>query len=48
MFDQLWSMVRDGTLRLPIASMHALGKFGDALKADAMHGRNGKVILVSR
>jgi NADPH:quinone reductase-like Zn-dependent oxidoreductase len=48
MFNELWSMVRDGSLRLPIASMHALAEFGDALKADATHGREGKVILVSR
>ena len=45
MFDELWSMVRDGTLRLPIASVHALDEFADALKADATHGRNGKVTV---
>src|SRR5262249_30353434 len=33
MFDELWSMVREGTWRLPIASMHALDEFGDALEA---------------
>jgi hypothetical protein len=46
MFNELWSMVRDATLWLPIASMHALAEFGDAPKADATHGREGNVILV--
>jgi len=27
--------------------MHALAEFGDALKAGATHGREGKVILES-
>ena len=31
-----------------IVSVHALDKFGDALKADAKLGRNGRVILRSR
>jgi NADPH:quinone reductase-like Zn-dependent oxidoreductase len=48
MLEELWSMVRDGTLRLPIASVHTIDEFGDALKSDARHGRNGRVILVSR
>jgi NADPH:quinone reductase-like Zn-dependent oxidoreductase len=48
MLDELWSMVRDGTLRLPIASVHTLDEFADALRADARQGRNGRVILVSR
>jgi hypothetical protein len=47
MFEGLWAMVRDGTLRLPVASTHSLADFQDALEADAARGRNGKVILVS-
>src|SRR5262249_21343882 len=42
MFDELWSMVREGTWRLPIASMHALDEFGDALEARRRRRTKGK------
>jgi hypothetical protein len=42
-----WSLVRDGTLKLPIVSAQGLEEFGDALTADATSGCSGKVILVS-
>jgi NADPH:quinone reductase len=45
--DELWSLIRDNTLRLPVASTHALAQFQDALAADARRGRIGKVLLVS-
>jgi NADPH:quinone reductase-like Zn-dependent oxidoreductase len=46
MIVELWSMVRDKTLPLPIASKHCLKQFGDALAADAQIARAGKVLLV--
>jgi NADPH:quinone reductase len=46
MMQELWSMVRDRTLTLPVASKHSLGQFRDALAADARSGRAGKVLLV--
>jgi NADPH:quinone reductase-like Zn-dependent oxidoreductase len=46
MIQELWSMVRDETLTLPVASKHSLGQFRDALAADARSGRAGKVLLV--
>ena len=45
MYEELWSMVRDGSLELPVSSSHPLDEFADALMADAAHGRIGKVIL---
>jgi NADPH2:quinone reductase len=45
MIQELWSMVRDRTLTLPVASKHRLGQFRDALAADARSGRAGKVLL---
>jgi NADPH:quinone reductase-like Zn-dependent oxidoreductase len=45
MIQELWSMVRDRTLTLPVASKHCLGQFRDALAADARSGRIGKVLL---
>jgi NADPH2:quinone reductase len=45
MIQELWSMVRDKTLTLPVASKHRLGQFRDALAADARSGRAGKVLL---
>ena len=47
MYDELWEMLRDGTLTLPVAATHGLADFPDALKVDAAQGRTGKVILVS-
>jgi NADPH:quinone reductase-like Zn-dependent oxidoreductase len=47
MYDELWTMLRDGILTLPVASTHGLTDFRDALLADAAQGRSGKVILVS-
>jgi NADPH:quinone reductase-like Zn-dependent oxidoreductase len=46
MIDELWSMVADKTLPLPVASTHRLDQFRDALAADARQGRTGKVLLV--
>lgn len=46
MIQELWSMFRDRTLTLPVASKHSLGQFRDALAADARSGRAGKVLLV--
>ena len=45
MIQELWSMIRDKTLTLPVASKHGLGQFRDALAADARSGRAGKVLL---
>lgn len=45
MYEELWSMVRDGSLELPVSSSHPLDEFADALRADAARGRIGKVIL---
>src|SRR5262245_44410590 len=47
MVDQLWSMIRDKALELPIAATFPLAKFRDALAVDAQPGRTGKVLLVS-
>ncbi len=44
--QELWSMVRDNTLTLPIASKHSLGQFRDAFAADSRSGRTGKVLLL--
>ena len=46
MVQELWSMVRDKTLMLPVASKHSLGQFRNALAADARSDRTGKVLLV--
>jgi NADPH:quinone reductase len=46
MVQELWSMVRDKTLTLPVASKHSLGQFRDALAANSRSGRTGKVVLV--
>jgi NADPH:quinone reductase-like Zn-dependent oxidoreductase len=47
MIDELWSMVEDKLLPLPVASTHGLDQFREALAADARQGRTGKVLLVS-
>lgn len=46
MVGELWSMIRDKTLSLPIASKHSLREFHNALAADAQIARAGKVLLV--
>lgn len=46
MTDELWSMVTDKTLPLPVASIHGLDQFREALAVDARQGRMGKVLLV--
>jgi NADPH:quinone reductase len=46
MTDELWSMVTDKTLPLPVASTHGLDQFREALAVDARQGRMGKVLLV--
>lgn len=47
LMGELWSLIGDGTLTLPVASRHALSDFQSALAADAAQGRTGKVLLVS-
>ena len=47
MFNEVWSMVRDGTIQLPVDSTYRLQEFQDALKANSANDRTGKVILVS-
>ena len=41
-----WSMVRSGTIAVPIASKHRLEDFAAALADDAQRTRTGKVVLV--
>lgn len=47
MIEELWSMLEDNTLPLPVASTHGLDQFREALAADARQGRVGKVLLIS-
>lgn len=47
LMSELWSLIGEGTLPLPVASRHALAEFRGALAADAAQGRTGKVLLVS-
>lgn len=47
MIKELWSMIEDNTLPLPVASTYGLDQFREALAADARSGRVGKVLLVS-
>jgi NADPH:quinone reductase len=46
MVQELWPLIRDKTLALPVASKHSLAQFRDALAADGRSGRAGKVLLV--
>ncbi len=46
MIDELWSMIVNKALPLPVASTHSLEQFREALSADARQGRIGKVLLV--
>ena len=45
MLEGLWSMIRLGTLKLPVHSIHPLEHFKDALVADAGANRDGKVLI---
>jgi NADPH:quinone reductase-like Zn-dependent oxidoreductase len=44
--ESLWTMLRDGTLQLPIASLIPLKDFRQGLAADSASGRLGKVLLI--
>ncbi|MDB5708370.1 MAG: hypothetical protein JWL96_440 [Sphingomonas bacterium] len=44
---QLFAMLRDGSLHLPVAARFPLDRIHDALGADAAAGRNGKVVLTT-
>lgn len=45
MIAEIWTMIRDRGLSLPINSSHHFAAFSDALVADGKPGRRGKVIL---
>jgi NADPH2:quinone reductase len=45
MLENLWSLIRLGTLILPVHSSHSLEHFKDALVADAAAKREGKVLI---
>jgi NADPH:quinone reductase len=45
MLDELWAMIEDGSLSLPVAARHPLADFQAAIAEDAAHGRIGKVLL---
>jgi NADPH:quinone reductase-like Zn-dependent oxidoreductase len=45
MIAEIWTMIRDGGLSLPVDSSHPLVDFAVALAADSKSGRMGKVIL---
>ncbi len=47
MLNEIWSMVRRGTIRLRTNSAYRLQHFQMALKANSAEGRTGKVILAS-
>jgi NADPH:quinone reductase len=47
MFDELWQLIRDKHLPLPVAAIYQLDQIGAALTADATAGRVGKVLFVS-
>jgi NADPH2:quinone reductase len=44
---ELWTLIRNRALQLPVASTHTLAEIQDALAADARPGRTGKVLLVA-
>lgn len=46
LIDELWSLINERVVELPVASEHSLSAFQDALAADAAAGRKGKVLLV--
>jgi len=48
MRDELWRLISNGAMKLPIASIHGLDSIEDALAANANRGRDGKVILAIR
>jgi NADPH:quinone reductase len=45
MFDDLWSMIRNGVLSLPVAARHPLERFLEAIAEDSRPKRMGKVII---
>jgi NADPH2:quinone reductase len=45
MHAELYQMIRDGLLPLPVTSRHTLASFSQALEADARQGRRGKVLF---
>jgi NADPH2:quinone reductase len=45
MHAELYQMIRDGLLPLPVTSRHTLASFSQALDADARQGRRGKVLF---
>ena len=46
-FTEIWSLIRNGIIQLPVDSTYPLQQFQDALKANATKERKGKVIMVS-
>jgi NADPH:quinone reductase-like Zn-dependent oxidoreductase len=45
MHAELYQMIRDGLLPLPVTSKYTLASFSQALDADARQGRRGKVLF---
>jgi NADPH2:quinone reductase len=44
--QQLWNLIRDKTIELPVASTHPLEDIKHAIAADGQPGRSGKVVLI--
>jgi hypothetical protein len=44
--EELWAMICDGTIKLPIACRHSLNDFIQALRADAVTSKVGKTLSV--
>ena len=45
LFQELFARIMDGTLTLPVASIHALDDIAAAVEASGTAGRVGKVLL---
>jgi NADPH:quinone reductase-like Zn-dependent oxidoreductase len=45
MLEDLWSMIRLGTMKLTVHSIHSLEHFKEALAADTVPDRDGKVLI---
>ena len=45
MLEELWSMIRLGIVKLTVHSIHSLEHFKEALAADAVPDRDGKVLI---
>ena len=45
MIDEVAGLMRDGSLHLPVASLHPLERIGEAVAAARTAGRRGKVLL---